>query len=280
MNPLPYLLLMRPRQWVKNALIFAPAFFAGALFTKATFIPSFFAFVAFCLLASSVYVLNDLIDCEEDKKHPKKCLRPLPAGKARKQHAFFLCIVLALVAAGVATLVPAVYPVLALYFILNIAYSLALKQVPIVDLGIVASFYLFRIIAGGAAAAVLLSPWIILATFFLALFLAAGKRRGEYQRSEKRKALEGYAKETLDALLVGSAVLAIASYGLWTVLAHPADYAVYSVVPVSIVVFLMLNRLFLSPERGEMPEILVFTDRWVFALTAFWALGMLGLFYL
>lgn len=277
----PYIALMRPKQWVKNGLIFAPAFCAGVLFVPDAFDSLFLAFAAFSLAASAVYAGNDLVDRHEDAKHPKKRERPLPSGRASPRLALLLLVILVVGSIFVASLVPGLLPVLAVYAVLNLAYSLALKRVAILDTVLVALFYVLRVVAGGVAAGVALSPWIVLATFFLALFLVAGKRRSEYERAggERRKSLDGYARETLDALLAGSAALALSSYGLWSVLVHPSSYAVYTIIPVVAVLFRSLNLFYLKPEAGESPEMMVFRDPWILVLTALWGLGMLGLFY-
>ena len=212
-------------------------------------------------------MFNDLIDCEEDKKHPKKSLRGLPSGSVSRQGATALCILLAVVSCVlVFCTLPALLSILFIYLGLNVLYSLSVKHTAVVDIILVAFFYVIRIMFGGIATDVPLSPWIILATFFLALFLVTGKRKGEYLQPERRKVLGSYAPQTLDSLLIGSAALALASYGLWSVLAHPSTVAVYSVIPVAAILFRMMNNLYLKPEEAESPEIMVFTDHWVSAL--------------
>lgn len=275
----PYVKLMRPSQWTKNLLAFAPAFFAGALLDAETFAASAGAFAAFCLAASAVYILNDVRDCAHDAKHPRKCKRPLPSGAATVPLALLVALLLAGGSLSFALWLPALLPVLLAYLALNLAYTLVLKRVAVLDIILVAFFYVLRIAAGGAAAGIELSPWIILATFFLALFLICAKRRGEAHRKERRAVLEQYAPETLSALFSLSAALALASYGLWSVLAHPGTLAVYSTIPVAAVLFRMMNFLYLHPEEGETPEVVVFKDGWVLALTIVWAAGMWLVFY-
>jgi decaprenyl-phosphate phosphoribosyltransferase len=275
----PYFRLARPRQWVKNVLVFTPAFFAGSLFAPASFGAAVVAFVTFSLAASAVYVFNDLQDLEEDRRHPHKKDRPLASGALSERDALVMLGVLVGLAFLATLLVPALTGIMLLYLGLNVLYSLFLKRVAIVDVAFVSSFYVLRVVAGGVATGVLLSPWIILATFFLALFLIIGKRRGEERLPMKRASLAEYAPQALDAMLLASAILAIASYSLWSVLVHPSSLAPYSVIPVTAVIFRMLNHLYRSPEVGERPEHAVFGDRWILALTVLWGLSMLALLY-
>lgn len=272
--------LLRPHQWVKNVLVFAPMVFAGALFSPSAIFASAFAFLAFCAAASAVYIFNDLRDIEEDRAHPKKHKRPLANGSVKIKEALVLLGVAFASALLLSLLTPSLLHIIFLYIGLNIVYTLFLKHVAIIDSVFVSSFYVLRVVAGGVVAHVTLSPWIILATFFLALFLVVGKRKGEHTLPKRRVALDGYAKETLDALLLGSALLSVATYSLWVILTHPTTLAVCSVMVVTAVVFRMLNRLYLHPEDAETPEKAVFKDKWILAATVVWGLLMLALLYL
>lgn len=276
----PYLHLLRPKQWIKNILVFTPAFFAGALFTPQTLIEAAFAFVAFCGAASAVYIFNDLKDKDEDATHPRKRSRPLAKGNVKTNTALVLLGVSFLVALLSAVMVPAVLFPLFAYVVLNIGYTLFLKQIPVIDVVVVAFFYVLRVVVGGIATDIILSPWIILATFFLALFLVVGKRRGEKLGTQTRTALKSYAPQTLDALLLASAVLSVLAYTMWVVFIHPSSFGVYSVGIVTAVIFKMMNRLYLQPEDGETPETAVFVDPWILVLTVLWGLLMLSLLYL
>ncbi|HYF29307.1 MAG TPA: UbiA family prenyltransferase [Candidatus Paceibacterota bacterium] len=276
----PYLQLMRPQQWVKNSLVFAPIFFAGAFFVPSAFIAALVCFVAFSTLASAVYVVNDLRDLEADREHPVKARRPLPSGTVSKLSAILLAIALTLVTCILLFLIPTAIPVFLVYALLNLAYTFSLKHVPVIDISLVASFYVLRVVAGGAAAAIALSPWIVLATFFVALFLVSGKRQGEFTHTVRRKVLDGYSEQMLGYLLISSAVLAIAFYGLWAIFTHPSTAAAYSTILVATVFFRMLNIMTTDPARAESPELLVFKDGWTFGLTVFWTLVLAAIFYL
>lgn len=281
MTPIPYLTLIRPKQWVKNVLVFMPAFFAGTLFMPSVFSQVVLAAVAFSLLASAMYICNDVRDRKADARHPRKRFRPVSSGKIPVPHALAFAGCLVVLAFGIASLVAGLWLILIAYLCINVAYTLFLKHVPILDVAVVASMYVLRIIVGSVAAAAAFSPWITLATFFLALFLIAGKRRSEYGReaTERRGMLDGYSRETLDGLVLGAGVLAICAYGLWSVLVHPSPYAVYTVLPVTVVIFRALNHFYQHPEEGESPELMVFSDPWTYALTLLWGISILILLY-
>jgi decaprenyl-phosphate phosphoribosyltransferase len=275
----PYIRLMRPRQWMKNGLVFAPPFFAGTLFYPHIVVNALLAFLAFCLAASVVYVVNDIVDSEADKGHPKKSKRPIAAGEVSKRNASIFAGMLVLLTLAITFYIPALLPILVGYLGLNLAYSLYLKHVAVVDAVVVAMFYVLRVAAGGAATATILSPWITLATFFFALFLVGGKRKGESVHTGRRKVLDGYAPQTIDALLTGSLLLAIASYSVWAVLLHPSMLATVSVVIIVAALLRLLNGIYLRPEEAETPETFLFTDRWTLFLTLLWAATMFALFY-
>ena len=180
--------LIRPQQWVKNIFIFLPMFFFGSILNPNCWRACLLAFVAFSLIASSIYCLNDIMDVDADKKHPKKKNRPIASGKISIKNAYIimgLCIFL-----SYAILISADYldffdngklviTFCSLYLILNILYSLKLKTIAIVDVFIIALGFVFRVFIGGYAAGVPISHWIILLTFLLALFLALSKRRDD-----------------------------------------------------------------------------------------------------
>lgn len=174
----PYLKALRPHQWSKNALVFLPALAAHALDRLPE---AFAAFVAFSLVASSVYLVNDLLDLSADRAHPRKRLRPFASGAIPLAHGIFLALALVLVSALIAVLFtpPAFLGALALYYLVTFAYSLALKRRLIIDVCTLAGLYTMRLIAGSAATAVPLSPWILAFSMFLFLALAAVKRQAE-----------------------------------------------------------------------------------------------------
>jgi decaprenyl-phosphate phosphoribosyltransferase len=179
-----HLLLMRPHQYVKNVLIFFPGFFGrqiGLEGTDSLFLlgRTFLAFLGFCLIASTVYILNDYIDREDDRKHPSKRNRPLASGAVSPRGAFIQMALLLLLGAALFLLAdPQALLLGGLYLLLNIAYTFRLKHIPILDLVIIASGFVLRLFVGASVGDIELSMWIILMAFLLALFLGPGQKTG------------------------------------------------------------------------------------------------------
>lgn len=177
-------ILLRPQQWLKNGFIFIPLFFDHKLTDWYCLCSAILAFFAYSFAASAIYCLNDLIDVEADRKHPKKCKRPIAAGVISKAQALLLVALCLGVAFAIASLLEGnaqwkVIGILGVYIFMNIAYCLKLKQMAIVDVFIIAVGFVLRIFVGGFATGVVLSQWIVLMTFLLALFLAFAKRRDD-----------------------------------------------------------------------------------------------------
>lgn len=212
--------LLRPHQYIKNLFIFAPIFFSFHFETKAL-IDTLIAFILFSCLASSVYVFNDLMDIEEDRKHPKKRFRPLASAKITKNTAKKLIFFFALVPLSISFIVNInLFYLLLFYFILNILYSLKLKHISIVDIFIIAIGFVLRLFVGSTSSSVDLSMWIIIMTFLLALFLAVAKRREDVLLSKNlektRKNISGYNLEFINALMVFMSGVILVSYILYT----------------------------------------------------------------
>jgi decaprenyl-phosphate phosphoribosyltransferase len=211
---------LRPRQWVKNLFVAAPLFFALRLLDPPSVLRTLAAVVLFSLISGCVYVLNDLVDIAADRAHPKKRHRPiasghLPVAAARTFLAIAVpgCVALALVLS-----VPYA-AVLSGYFVLNIAYSLRLKQIPYLDVLCIAVFFILRVLAGAFAIEVEASPWLLSCTFLLALFLGFGKRAHELAVAEdsvQRAVLDGYSLAGLRWILNGLAVCVVTVYVLYT----------------------------------------------------------------
>jgi 4-hydroxybenzoate polyprenyltransferase len=240
MNLIAIIRALRPHQWVKNGFVLAPVVFAFAVreVTPSLSAPavqcSLLAMVAFCLGASAIYLVNDVLDVENDRRHPEKSKRPIAAGEVTIPVALvcaLLCaagsVALALAAGELAGVsgrsTHAVVVVLASYMTLNVAYSVRLKHIVIVDVFCIASGFILRIKAGGFAADAQVSPWLLLCTFFLALFLAFCKRRAECDllgesKAEHRKALGDYEAAFLDQMVTSLAACTVLSYSLYSVI--------------------------------------------------------------
>jgi 4-hydroxybenzoate polyprenyltransferase len=228
----PLVRALRPQQWSKNVFVLAAIGFAlgdrtlGLEASTAAILPVLAAFGAFCLAASAIYLVNDLRDVESDRAHPEKRLRPIAAGEVSPAAARATALGCALGATGLALAAGGpqtpVVAVIAAYAAINLAYSLGLKHVVLVDAFCIASGFLLRVLAGGAAAGIAISHWLLLCTLFLALFLALAKRRGEItllgtDRGRHRAILEQYTVGFLDQMVTVLAACTIVCYTMYTV---------------------------------------------------------------
>ena len=260
----------RPRQWIKNVLVFAAPGAAGISITPAHLAPVIGAFAAWCLASSGTYLLNDALDVEADRLHPKKRLRAVaagvvPVGTARVAGG-------ALLAAGIGAPLlwgaPGVAGIIALYAAITISYSLWLKEMAIVDLAAVASGFVLRAISGGIAAHVAISDWFLIVASFGSLFMVAGKRHAEHLdlregRGAHRATLEEYSLGFLSYVRSVSSGVAIAAYCLWAfekakVAGDPVLFQL-SIIP--FVMAILRYALLLDAGRGGAPEEVVLGDR-------------------
>ena len=214
---------MRPKQWFKNILLFVGLVFSQNLFQIGLFIKVSGGFVLFCLAASSIYVFNDIHDRESDRKHPEKCRRPLAEGTLQVSEAYMVSMVLAAIAFILAFMMDRTFFVILLaYFILNLAYSLKIKQIVILDIMFIASGFVLRIFAGTTLAGVSPSDWLIICTITLSLFLGFSKRRNELvlmgeNAGYQRKVLKEYSIHFLDQMISMVTACTVMSYILYTV---------------------------------------------------------------
>ena len=219
-----YLQEMRPKQWVKNVLVFAAPVFNGSLFRPDCLSKECLIFLAYCLASSGIYVFNDLIDAKTDRVHPDKCRRPIASGALTTVQG--IAAVAALLSSGLA-LAPCAHRhclyALLVYVVANIAYSLKLKHVVIIDVLLIASGFVLRALSGAMAIQVAVTPWFVLCVLFLSLFLALGKRRQEllsWQRSEiveKREVLRFYSLELIDQMMTIVTTATIMCYALFAI---------------------------------------------------------------
>lgn len=224
-----YIRLIRPEQWIKNGFVFMPLFFDRHLLDIQYFALSCIAFFAFCFIASSIYCFNDLYDVESDKKHPEKCKRPIASGLISIKKGWNIMIVCALLSASMIWLeytymgkCSYMWIIILVYFLLNIAYTIKLKQVVIIDVFVIALGFVFRIVAGGLITGIYISHWIILMTFLLSLFLAFAKRRDDvviYNQTgiKARSNIIGYNLDFLNQAMTIVATMTMVCYLLYTV---------------------------------------------------------------
>jgi 4-hydroxybenzoate polyprenyltransferase len=213
---------LRPHQWVKNSLVFGALIFSRSLGVNELAWMSLWAFVAFCMASSGVYLLNDLCDLEQDRAHPTKRLRPIAAGELHPTSAAILMGILLSGSAALALwLKPAFGGILGGYLLLNVAYSLAVKHQVILDVMSVAMGFVLRSVAGAVVIGVRASPWLIVCTLMLALLVSFGKRRTELTVLESgagshRRCLDGYSIPFLDLMLSMMGGAAVLTYALYT----------------------------------------------------------------
>jgi decaprenyl-phosphate phosphoribosyltransferase len=210
--------LLRLEHWVKNLFLFIPPFFAARLHEPEVFFRVSVAFLAFCFVASGVYILNDLVDAPQDRLHPDKKHRPIASGAVSARQAIAVMVLVLFLGTALAAWLSTDMLVLSLmYFTVNLFYTFYLKHIAIVDIATISAGFLLRVFAGGAAASVVVSQWLLVMTFLLALILGLAKRRGEYLVAQKngnnfRKALEGYNLPFLDMAMVVCSTVAIVAY--------------------------------------------------------------------
>lgn len=223
-----YLKLLRPTQWLKNLMIFFPPFLGGTFFSSVVRPAALIPFVSFCLASSATYILNDLLDVENDRNHPEKRLRPLPSGRISPLSARALALVLALAATALAWKVSTPFLVfLLLYGAVSCAYSVKLKEYALVDIFCISAGFLLRLEAGGAAFGVTISEWLFLSVFLLAVFLSTGKRLSEKNRLgggavSHRKALVAYPEGFLDGTMYMTGGAVLVTYTLYVITRHSA----------------------------------------------------------
>lgn len=270
---------LRPRQWVKNVLVLAAPLAAGSVFQPAVLGPTALAFVLFCLAASGVYLVNDTIDVEEDRRHPRKRFRPIAAGLVPRPLAVALAAVLFAVALTTAVLAtrPALAWVLASYVVIQLAYCAYLKNEPVIDLAVVASGFLLRGSAGGVAAGLVLSQWFLLVAAFGSLFMVAGKRYSELvvvgDAAATRRTLREYSPSYLRFVWSLSAAVAYTAYSLWAFdLAAGEGGAPWTTISIAPFVIGVL-RYAVDIDRGAAgaPEEIVLGDRVLLLLGVLWA---------
>ena len=216
--------LLRATQWLKNVFIFAPLIFSRHLFESYYFIKSIIAFICFCLASSVVYIINDIMDRETDRHHPIKRHRPIAAGRLKIGVAIGIAVILSFILVILIPVLPELFwYTLLVYVVANLLYTFWLKKIVLVDVFIVAGGFMLRVLAGVFAINVEISPWLILCTLFISVFLAFSKRRGELILSSSsenylgRHVLKYYDVEFIDQIMVISASGMAISYALYTV---------------------------------------------------------------
>ena len=272
-RPAALVAALRPRQWTKNLLLFAGIVFADELGDGTRWVEAIAAFVAYCAASSAAYLVNDVRDAAADRLHPVKRGRPVASGRVSSAAALATAAALALFALGLsAALGPGSLACMASFLALQAAYSLGLKSVELLDVLAIALLFVLRAAAGAIAVDVRISPWLLVCTFLLALFLALAKRRAELGLGGvgARPALAGYSAGVLDRLLEVVAGTTVVVYAAYTVSAYDSLLLV-ATVPLVAFGLVRYLRLLRTQGLGEEPEAVLVTDLPILATVAVWA---------
>lgn len=269
--------LMRPKQWIKNFFVFGALIFSYSFLNLNENISSLIAFLLFCLISSTVYIMNDILDVEKDRVHPKKRFRPIASGAISiKQASIALIVLLSISMISSFMINKSLFFILVLYFINNIFYSFKIKNIVILDVISIAIGFILRVIAGGVAIDVSLSGWILLCTFFISLFLGFEKRRNEIiklegRANEHRKILDDYSDELLKQFSDITLTCTVISYAMYTFVAYENPYMMITNV---FVVYGLFRYKYLSMKKGEggSPTETVLTDKSIIIDVILWAI--------
>lgn len=292
---------LRPIQWIKNLGIFAAIILNGQLFNQTAFTKSLLAFIVFCLLSSSSYLINDIVDIDKDKLHPVKKNRPIARGDLATSNAIFIAFILLFSGLFISLFINSGFFWLSLIFILfQYTYSLLLKKKAVVDIIGISFFFIIRTYAGEVATGYHLPVWIMLAVVFLSLFLASGKRRSEINNTgtKTRSALAGYDKNLLDFYTTMFAVSTLISYALFTFTEEPVifdglihhfllenfpnalgrKWYMITILPV-IFGIMRYGQVIFEMQEGERPEKIIATDIPLLMIIFMWGFMMIAIIY-
>lgn len=272
MKIIPYLKLMRIKHYFKNLLIFLPLIFSMSFYNIEKDIKTLIGFILFSLVCSMVYIINDINDIEKDKKHPRKCSRPLASGKVTKKEAYSLLAILAIIViSGSILMNTGIYSsiILIVYLILNMLYSKFLKNIPIIDVICLVTGFVLRVVYGASIIDVEVSNWLYLTIISFSFYLALGKRRNELQAgTDTRVVLKYYNKDFLDKNMYMFLTLMIVFYSMWCVDASNIvkfDNKLIFTVPILMIICMKYSMDIERKAEGDPVEIL-FSDKVLLAL--------------
>lgn len=300
--------LLRPRQWMKNFAIFAAIVFAGKLFDPDILLKTFFGFIVFCLLSSAIYIINDIFDINKDRLHPTKKYRPLAHKDISIPVGFIIAIILTIVSFLIATQITTAFILLIIfYLILQVSYSLFLKNIAVTDILALAAGYILRVYAGEFISGYHISVWLLLTTISLSLFLAIGKRRSELtliskytsdQIEKTRKSLSHYSERLLDVYASVFATSTFISYSLFTFLENPRGFKIsldllmpeflpafferkwlmITIIPVVYGIMRYMQDIY-EKHEGESPEKVLLSDTPLLITVVVWIFLVIGIIY-
>ena len=278
-----YIKLARPKHYIKNLLIFLPLIFSGRLFNLNLFFNVLIAFISFCLTASSIYVINDIFDREKDRQHKTKCNRPIASGRISVKNAYIFMIILVSVALllmlklNISSML-----LIILYFVLNIGYSIKLKNIALLDLVILVSGFIIRVLIGGVSINVEISNWMFLMVLSFSFYLALGKRRGEIIKNgtKSRAVLKYYSKNYLDKNMNMFLTISIVFYSLWVIgnNVYISNNPLIWTIPLLIIIFLKYS-MDIDGEVDADPIEVVYKDKVLILLIAIYAITLFIIIY-
>jgi 4-hydroxybenzoate polyprenyltransferase len=283
--------LSRPKQWIKNFFVFAPLVFSRHVFELSFLSASLYAFIVFCLASSSVYVLNDIMDVESDRSHPRKKYRPIASGEVTpSQGMLFLLVLMIVILALLFFERPVFIFVVILYLLTNLLYSWKIKSIVLLDIFFISFGFILRVLGGAAAIDVSVSSWMILTTIFISLFLGISKRRAELSQvpnqdniEKQRRVLRDYSVEFADELNTIAAAGTIISYALYTV----SERTVFTfgteklIYTTPFVIYGIFRYMFLIHKKnlGESPTTIVTKDIPIMLNVVIWFAACIVIIY-
>ena len=283
-----YFKLMRMHHYIKNLLVFAAIICSGQLFDAEKFVHCLLGFIAFCAVASVIYIINDLKDVEKDRNHPTKCKRPIASGQISEGKAKILASVILVFAIATSILLFDFKAMLLLlaYLILNLGYSFGLKDIPMVDIIILVSGFLIRVLFGAVITQIEISNWLYLTVIAMSFYLALGKRRNELKRicgDSTRKVLKEYSVEFLDKNMGMCLTLANVFYALWsmdekTATHYNSQYLIFT-VPIVLIITMKYSLNIEGNSDGDPVEVIL-KDKVLISLCFVYALVMMAVLYL
>lgn len=285
--------VIRPQQWIKNVFVLVPLFFGGSLLDTTDIIAAVTAAMAFCFISSSIYCLNDIIDVEDDRRHPTKCHRPIAAGKISVAQAYVMMALMVSLSFGSVALLGeyalGVGAVVGLYLLMNVAYCLVLKRYAILDVCTIAFGFVLRLFAGGIATGIGLSNWIVLMTFLLTLFLSLAKRRDDVLKMNQtghapRKNTSRYNLDFINQAITITATVTLVCYVMYTVSPEVEQrigtrYLYLTTVFVIIGILRYLQLTLVDNKSGD-PTKAMLHDRVLQAVVLLWFLAFLLIIYI
>lgn len=282
-----YLKEMRVHHYIKNLLVFIPLVCSGHILDSYKLLPSVYAFFSFCFLSSAIYFINDIRDVEKDRNHPTKCNRPIAAGKIPIRSAIICAVALILLAILFNSLCfnPFATVLLMLYFLLNLGYSFGLKNVPLLDITILAAGFLIRAVYGSVVTGIEMSDWLYLVILSAAFYFGLGKRRNELKKqgNNTRDVIRKYPISFLESNMYVCMALVFVFYALWTmdaktVEAYHGSRLIWT-VPMVMLIFMKYSMTVEGNSDGDPVEVLIH-DRVLLGLCAIYLLLMLALLYI